>query len=1053
MTRLIVLILPLIVLRLSFEVASEKETSLTGGDDAARGVFDKGDDRAVGAVQRAGIEGTSIIKASGRISGLKGEIQGEKIHPPGEKKSAMVDLILSKIDPALLSDLSGEELAHLRSYIDRLTSPGAMDQPWLCWAPDVSAGKAAAYHEAEKLTGLAGAGYALFANQFLSSGRWKRTAVGGFGRGGQGEPVTVTWSIVPDGTSTPGIEGQENTSSNFRSWMAGIYGGSTGGPAQDQPWFEIFEEAFQAMAETCGVTLQYEADDDGSGLSSFMLGAVGVRGDIRIAARALDGDSGTLAITFSPDHGDMVFDSSDGTFDLTFSSSIRLFNTIAHELGHGLGLAHVCPINRTKLLEPILTTSFRGPRFDEHQSLQRLYGDRLEWHGGFNDNDSAAEATTLELPLLETQSFTRLSIDDNADIDYYRFEVEGGLRLTASVVPGEGSYLEGAETSSGCSSGTTFNSETIHDLSLEVLDQTGVNVLASATAGGEGDEERIDLFEFPDDGVYYLRVNGETSNATQIYDLTVRLHDRVPGPRLVAGDAVVVAESGSIKNRRLDPNETVRVSIPIENVGTLPTGDLVLNIKGTSNVTVFSKSLPDGIQANSMGSLELVFGAVGGCGDVANFLIEIADESGSLLAFEQEFSLGDRQVLMPLDEGFDGSSDLPSAWTSEEIGGGLAWDAVSSRSVSSIRSAFTGGVGSVSSASLISPSFVLARSGGTLSFDHFYRTEVGYDGAVLEISRDGGSWTDLIENPMATVSGGYDGLINSRFDSPIAGRMAWSARLSAFRTTTVGLPAEWAGETLQFRWRLAHDRSSFSEGWWLDNVNVTMVSEECEVHRPALELSLAGGGLDENFPAETAVVLVSSELPLVSSVTVVLSATGSASSEDFQGNLEVLLPAGRSQVEVSLSVRSDDLSEGEEALVLTIPNDEAGFAAGADPGETIVIRDRTGMSEWLAGYFSVEVDLTGDSDGDGLSEVAEYLLGTDPTDRNSHKNLSVTRQGLDFLLPLGVLPRRPDAVIGMEFSTDLRDWVEGELEASEEGLLVKSLDGKRYFRLTFLVLR
>lgn len=271
-------------------------------------------------------------------------------------------------------------------------------------------------------------------------------------------------------------------------------------------------------------------------------------------------------------------------------------------------------------------------------------------------------------------------------------------------------------------------------------------------------------------------------------------------------------------------------------------------------------------------------------------------------------------------------------------------------------------------------------------------------------------------------------------------------------TTTVELPGEWAGETLQFRWRLVHDRSSFQEGWWVDDVKVAMVVEDCEIHRPALELSLAAGGLDENFPMETAELLVSSKLPLAAPITVELSVSGSASSEDFQGSLEVVLPAGQSEVRVPLSVQSDDLSEGDENLVLTIPDDQSIFAAGLDDSETIIIKDRDSISEWLTGFFSSEVDPTGDFDGDGMSELAEYLLGTNPTDPRSSRRLSITRSGGGFLVPLGELPQRTDAVIGVEFSSDLKTWVEGELEESAEGLLIESATGGAFFRLTFSVI-
>lgn len=1054
MTRLIVLILPLLVIWISFSSSVEEENEFVGGshdDREATGSHERGG-QIVSESSGAGERPVSDRK--GIVGRLRNTGEGARaIADLDGDSSGLADLIFEKIDPGLINDLNRDEVAMLRSYVGRLSSPLVKDQPWLCWAPDVSPAKAAAFHEAERLTGLAGRGYALFANQFLSSGRWARTAVNGSARRDQGDPVTITWSIVPDGTSTPGLDGQFNSSSNFRSWMAGIYGGSSSGPAEDQPWFDIFENAFGAMADTCGVTLRYEPNDDGASISSFTLGSVGVRGDVRISARALDGNSGTLAFAFAPDHGDIIFDSSDGTFDLISGSSIRLFNTAAHEFGHSLGLAHVCPINGTKLLEPILNTSFRGPRFDEHQSLQRLYGDRFESDGASADNDSFSDATELEFPLLETVFLQRLSIDDNTDLDYYRFEAIGGRRLTVSLDPGEGSYREGEETRSGCSSGSNFDSDAIHDLSLAILDQNGSSILASSSSGGEGDREQISLFEFPEDGTYFLRVTGDTSNAAQLYELEARMNDRIPGPHLEAGEVVVLEESGSVENNRLDPNETVRVSIPIQNNGSRPAVDVQTNFEVTDGVTLYSSEFPGRVEVGGTEELVLVFSAVGECGDVAVLSIDFTDESGSLLQLEQDFRLGIRELPVSIDEGFDVSSELPDGWESEEIGGGEAWVAVSQRSVSPIRSVHTGGVGSSSEASLISPSFELASGGGVLSFEHVYRTEISYDGAVLEVSRNGGAWTDLIEDPEVEVTGGYDRAIRTGFGSAIAGQMAWSAKLETFVTTTVELPEAWGGDILRFRWRLVHDRSSFSDGWWVDDVKVAMVVEDCEVHRPALELSLAAGGLDENFPSETAELLISSKLPLASPVVVELGSSGLASSDDFQGDLEVILPAGQSEVRFPLVVRSDELVEGDESLILTIPGDVPTYAAGDDASETIVIKDRINLNTWLAGFFPEAVDPAGDSDGDGMSELAEYLLGTDPTDPSSSKRLSIVRSGEGFLVPLGELPERDDAGIGIEFSSDLKTWVEGAFDAREDGLLIESTTGGVFVRLTFSVIR
>lgn len=1048
MPRLFILILPLMVLWFSFQERSQEESNGTrsviqtgrvqeNDHDELAISLDRMVDRR-GVIFQQKLDKLALVGRAKGISAIGASVASE-----------WVERIFAEIDPKLLARLSQSDRISLRAYVTRLTSPDAREQPWLCWGPEVSKEKVAAFHEAEKLTGLAGSDYALFANQFLGSGRWGRTATDGFSGGALGLPAVVTWSIVPDGTSTPGGNGQSNSSSDLRSWMASIYGGSAIGPAEGQAWFEVFEAAFEAMAETCGITLQYEANDDGVTVSSLNLGSLGTRGDIRIAARALDGNSGTLAFAFAPDHGDMVFDSSDATFENTSSSSLRLFNIVAHELGHGLGLAHVCPLNETKLMEPILTTRFRGPKFDEHQSMQRLYGDLLESHGDEDDNNSAATATAVELTEDESRSFLRLSIDDNSDIDYLRFEALAGQKITATVRPGEGAYLEGGETSSGCSAGVNFNSNTIHDLTLEILAPDGTTVLEFSDDSEEGELEVINQLELQNDGEYFVRINGDFSNAAQLYRLDLRLGDREPGPRLRDGEALVIAESGSVKNGRLDPDETVQVSIPIENEGTMPTGSLTASVTGSDNVSLFSTKISSSITAGGSGSLELVFGALGLCGDLATLNLKISDESGLLLEVVREFRMGDVLTPVPIDQDFDDSSDLPADWASVETGGGVVWDAVSARFVSALRSAFTKGVGNVADSSLVSPEFVLASGGGTLSFQHLYRTEIGFDGAVLEVSRDGGGWFDLIMEPSVTVTGGYNRNIRTNYDSPIAGQPAWSARLNSFISTTVELPLAWAGDSLRFRWRLVSDRSTASEGWWVDNVRMEMLLEDCEQHRPAFDLELESGGLDENLPTQMAHLKLSSELPLAESVTVMLVAEGDASVEDFAGTLEVTLPAGQQSVVIPLSVLSDDLTEGDETLTISIPDNALEFSAGLDGSETLTITDLQTISDWAAGFFSGEVDYTGDSDGDGLSELAEYLLGTDPTSKLSRKMITLRPLGDSFLVPVGLLPNRDDATLAVEFSSNLRDWLPAIPEFTEEGLLIDPPAGQNFFRLTF----
>jgi len=128
-----------------------------------------------------------------------------------------------------------------------------------------------------------------------------------------------------------------------------------------------------------------------------------------------------------------------------------------------------------------------------------------------------------------------------------------------------------------------------------------------------------------------------------------------------------------------------------------------------------------------------------------------------------------------------------------------------------------------SDTSTIKDDYLLTRSfvvpaGAQLSFWHTYRLESGGDGAVLEISTNGGAtFTDL--GPRIT-SGGYTGVIATGWGSPIGGRPAWTGgTLGTLREVVVDL-SPYAGQTAILRFRLACDDGVGSTGWYIDDVRV-----------------------------------------------------------------------------------------------------------------------------------------------------------------------------------------------------------------------------------------
>jgi Ca2+-binding RTX toxin-like protein len=265
-----------------------------------------------------------------------------------------------------------------------------------------------------------------------------------------------------------------------------------------------------------GIIYVYEPNDDGAPFPSSP-GVLDVRGDIRIGGHPIDGNSGVLAYNFYPSTGDMVLDTTDNFYNTTTNDSLRLRNVIAHEHGHGLGLAHTCPINQTKLMEPFLTLSFDGPQFDDILGAQRWYGDFYE--------ASEAVGGASDLGFLPTENATNLEqLSINEDSDVFRFTVGTNQKVTVSITPPAVSpYRQGPQASDGtCTTGTLFDPTTVQDLSLDILDRDGETVLATANRNGAGEGESVANVSLPNNGgPFYVRILGDTSNNAQSYDLTL----------------------------------------------------------------------------------------------------------------------------------------------------------------------------------------------------------------------------------------------------------------------------------------------------------------------------------------------------------------------------------------------------------------------------------------------------------------------------------------------------------------------------------------------------
>ena len=378
---------------------------------------------------------------------------------------------------------------------------------------------------------------------------WLTTASGS--RAANGQPATLTWGFVPDGTIIYDGIISLGGSDLIEKFNDAFDGDPDESDHRLQPWFRHFEDSFNRWSEVSGLTYVYEPNDSGHALATLP-GVSGVRADVRIGGVSIDGSSGTLAFNYFPDIGDMAVDTDDaGFFANPVRDYLQLRNTLMHESGHGLGFDHVVSDTDALLMEPVIDLSIDGPQLDEVRAAHFYYGDVNEKSNAGLGNNTSVLAKPLGTILEgETRSvgvdadipdqaigaddIDFVSLSNASDIDYYSFTVTEASIVDLLLTPLGGQFNQSSQ-------GVTpspFDASARADLALHLWDADGSTLLLTADAFTKGGNESITGIELPNVGQYYASITTIT-DTVQLYRMDISVQALLTIPGDLNGDGFV----------------------------------------------------------------------------------------------------------------------------------------------------------------------------------------------------------------------------------------------------------------------------------------------------------------------------------------------------------------------------------------------------------------------------------------------------------------------------------------------------------------------------------
>lgn len=313
-------------------------------------------------------------------------------------------------------------------------------------------------------------------------------------------------------------------------------------------------------------------------------------------------------------------------------------------------------------------------------------------------------------------------------------------------------------------------------------------------------------------------------SALRRHAVTINATNSLSYELLVTSDAFIArtlgaptSESYSPANSGADVGETVTYNLPLMNLlGASTSANFNATLQASGGVVpVTTNQVYGAVAAGATVSKPFTFSVNGNFGDPLTITLALRDGTNSLGTISYQTFIGGVSAGTTTSnwQNFDGvtAPALPSGWTSSVPSGTAGgWTTGATVANTAPNAVFAVPTTVLSEQRLESPAFTIpvGSSDSEIRFQHRWNTENTYDGGVLDISVDGGAFTDILAAGGSFISGAYSGTLSSGYQNPLGGRQAWFGGAdSVYTQTRISLPASMVGKSVRLRFRLGSDSS------------------------------------------------------------------------------------------------------------------------------------------------------------------------------------------------------------------------------------------------------